>query len=31
MGKTPMRLEIDLQGADAAAVVPQLQAALFFP
>jgi Gram-negative bacterial TonB protein C-terminal len=31
MGKTPMRLEIDLEGADAAAVVPQLQAALFFP
>ena len=31
MGKTPMRLEIDLEGADAATVVPQLQAALFFP
>lgn len=31
MGKTPMRLEIDLQGADAATVVPQLQSALFFP
>jgi hypothetical protein len=31
MGKTPMRLEIDLEGADAAKVVPQLQAALFFP
>jgi hypothetical protein len=31
MGRTPMRLEIDLQGADAATVLPQLQAALFFP
>jgi hypothetical protein len=31
MGKNPMRLEIDLQGADAATVFPQLQAALFFP
>jgi hypothetical protein len=31
MGKTPMRIEIDLLGADAATVVPQLQAALFFP
>lgn len=31
MGKVPMRLEIDLQGADAATVFPQLQAALFFP
>lgn len=31
MGKSPMRIEIDLSGADAAAVVPQLQAALFFP
>lgn len=31
MGKVPMRLEIDLQGADAATVFPQLQGALFFP
>jgi hypothetical protein len=31
MEKTPMRLEIDLQGADAATVFPLLQAALFFP
>lgn len=31
MGKTPMRLEIDLQGVDAATVVPQLQEGLFFP
>jgi hypothetical protein len=31
MGKSPMRLEIDLQGADESKVVPQLQAALFFP
>jgi hypothetical protein len=31
MGKVPMRLEIDLQGADAATVFPQLQAGLFFP
>jgi hypothetical protein len=31
MGKVPMRLEIDLQGADAATVIAQLQAELFFP
>ncbi len=31
MGKVPMRLEIDLQGADAATVIPQLQGGLFFP
>jgi len=31
MGKEPMRLEIDLQGADSAAVIPQLMASLFFP
>jgi hypothetical protein len=31
MGKVPMRLEIDLGGADAATVFPQLQAELFFP
>jgi hypothetical protein len=31
MGRVPMRLEVDLQGADAATVIPQLQAALFFP
>jgi hypothetical protein len=31
MGKVPMRLEIDLQGVDAATVIPQLQAGLFFP
>jgi len=31
MGRVPMRLEIDLQGADAATVFPQLQAGLFFP
>jgi hypothetical protein len=31
MGKVPMRLEIDLQGANAATVFPQLQAGLFFP
>ena len=31
MGKVPARLEIDLQGADAAAVFPKLQEALFFP
>jgi hypothetical protein len=31
MVKTPMRLEIDLQGTDAATVFPQLAAALFFP
>jgi len=30
-GRTPMTLEIDLQGADPAVVIPQLQAALFFP
>jgi hypothetical protein len=31
MGKLPMRLEVDLQGANPAAVLPQLQALLFFP
>jgi hypothetical protein len=31
MGKVPMRLEIDLGGADAATVLPQLQSELFFP
>jgi hypothetical protein len=31
MGKTPMTLEIDLQGANPAEVIPQLQAAIFFP
>jgi hypothetical protein len=31
MGKTPMRLEIDLEDAKATTVVPQLQAGLFFP
>jgi hypothetical protein len=31
MGKTPMRLEIDLGAADAAKVLPELQADLFFP
>jgi hypothetical protein len=31
MGKVPMRLEIDLGGADAGAVLPQLQTELFFP
>jgi TonB family protein len=31
MGKVPARLEIDLQGADAAAVFPKLQEAVFFP
>jgi hypothetical protein len=31
MGKVPMRLEVELQGADPAKVFPQLQAALFFP
>lgn len=31
MGKTPMRLEIDLGDADAAKVLPELQADLFFP
>jgi len=31
MGRVPMRLEIDLQGADAATVYPKLQAELFFP
>ncbi len=31
MGKVPARLEIDLQGADAPAVFPKLQEALFFP
>jgi hypothetical protein len=31
MGKLPMRLEIDLQGEDAASVLPKLQAAIFFP
>jgi len=31
MGKTPMRLEIDLQGANPATVFPELQTALFFP
>jgi hypothetical protein len=27
----PMRIEVDLQGANAATVIPQLQALLFFP
>jgi hypothetical protein len=27
----PMRIEVDLQGANAATVIPQLQAQLFFP
>jgi Gram-negative bacterial TonB protein C-terminal len=31
MGRVPMRLEVELQGADPAKVFPQLQAALFFP
>ena len=31
MGKLPMRIEVDLQGANPAAVLPQLQALLFFP
>ncbi len=31
MGRSPMKLVVDLQGADPAAVVPQLQMALFFP
>jgi hypothetical protein len=31
MGRTPMTLEIDLQGANPGDVVPQLQAAIFFP
>lgn len=31
MGKVPMRLEIDLGGADVATVLPLLQAELFFP
>jgi hypothetical protein len=31
MGKVPMRLEIDLGGADAATVLPLLQTQLFFP
>jgi hypothetical protein len=31
MGRTPMTLEIDLQGANPAEVIPQLQAAIFFP
>jgi hypothetical protein len=31
MGQLPMRLEVDLQGANAAVVIPQLQALLFFP
>jgi len=30
-GRTPMTLEVDLQGADPAVVIPQLQTALFFP
>jgi hypothetical protein len=30
-GRSPMSLEVDLQGADPAVVIPQLQAALFFP
>jgi Gram-negative bacterial TonB protein C-terminal len=31
MEKLPMRLEVELQGANAATVIPQLQALLFFP
>jgi len=31
MGKLPMRLEVELQGAKPAVVIPQLQALLFFP
>jgi hypothetical protein len=31
MGKLPMRLEVELQGANPAVVIPQLQALLFFP
>ncbi len=30
-GRSPMRLEVELNGADPAAVLPQLQDALFFP
>jgi TonB family protein len=30
VGHTPMTLQIDLEGADPAVVIPQLQAALFF-
>jgi TonB family protein len=31
IGMWPMKLEVDLKGADPATVFPQLQAALFFP
>jgi hypothetical protein len=31
MGKLPMRLEVELQGAKPEVVIPQLQALLFFP
>ena len=30
-GRTPMTLQVDLQGADPAVVIPQLETALFFP
>ncbi len=30
-GKTPMRLEVDLHGADSAQVFPKLKAMIFFP
>jgi protein TonB len=30
-GRSPMTLQVDLQGADPAVVIPQLQEALFFP
>ncbi len=30
-GRSPMRLEVELNGADPAAVLPQLQTAMFFP
>jgi TonB family protein len=31
MGEMPMKLELDLNGADPASVIPQLQEMLFFP